>query len=221
MALELSCWLNDFSYVLQSTIYLYGLLTPLIFSRIFYPSIYQIFEKCLSVVEEASTQISKQRSRVVQENIYHMIVCISYYMSQYLQQNDELKLSSLINQIGKKFLSNSTAASTTNELTGAEQGSTPDPPAQVELSDEIAEQLIPKVHHASVHNEELKALERFVARERTPHSILTGNEEPSIVYTFINTTTARQGYKEGRRSTSSPSSILISRFLQYKNFENE
>lgn len=201
MALDLSCWLNDFSYVLQSVIYLYGLLTPLIFSKIFYPPIYQIFEKCLSVVEEASTQISKQRSRVVQENIYHMIICISYYMSQYLQQNDEIKLSHLINQIAKKFLSSSTASSQMNEVTGIDQGSTADLPAQVELSDEMAEQLVPKMHHSSVHNEELKALERFVAREKAPHSILTGSEEPSIVYTFINSMTARQGYKEGRKST--------------------
>ena len=57
----------------------------------------QIFEKCLSVLEEIAPQIAKQRSRIIQENIYHMIACITYYMSQYLQQNDEIKLSSLDN----------------------------------------------------------------------------------------------------------------------------
>jgi hypothetical protein len=130
-----------------------------------------------------------------------MIACITYYMSQYLQQNDEIKLSNLINQIGKKFLSSSPSTSQTttysNEMNTGEQLSTTGTQGQITLSDDISEQLIPKMHHSSIHNEELKALERFVARERTPHAILTGNEEPTIVYTFINATAARQSYKEG------------------------
>ena len=189
MALEVACWLNDPSYALQAIIYLYGLLTPLIFSKIFYPSIYQIFERCLAVAEEIAAQVSKQRSRLVQENIYHMIACISYYMSQYLQQNDEIKLSQLINQVGKKFLSTTIPSTEFNEQ--ASMGL---------LSDDIAEQVIPKAQQASIHNEELKALERFVARERAPHSILTGSEEATVVYNFIHTTTAKQGYKEGHFS---------------------
>lgn len=198
VALEVACWLNDPSYALQSVIYLYGLLTPLVFSRIYYPSIYQIFERCLAVAEEISAQISKQRSRLVQENIYHMIACISYYMSQYLQQNDEVKLSQLINQVGKKFLSTSIPVSNMIQASGGDPAATGDLQGSSTLPDEIAEQLIPKVHHASIHNEELKALERFVARERVPHSILTGSEEATVVYNFVNATSAKQGYKEGK-----------------------
>lgn len=135
-----------------------------------------------------------------------MIACMTYYMSQYLQQNDEIKLSNLVNQIGKKFLSTTTTTAQqpsqttvhTNETNTNEQLSTPGPQGQHALSEEIAEQLIPKAQQASLHNEELKALERFIARERTPHTILTGNEEPTIVYTFINATPARQSYKEGK-----------------------
>ena len=176
----------------------------MIFLKIFYSSINEIFEKCLSVLEEISQHITKQRSRITQENIHHMIACITYYMSQYLQENDEPKLSNLINQIGKKFLSNlpsiqQTSQTTTysNDVNIGEQASTAGTQGQIALSDDITEQLIPKMHHSTIHNEELKALERFVTRERTPHAILTGNEEPTIVYTFINATSARQSYKEG------------------------
>jgi GTPase Era involved in 16S rRNA processing len=126
-------------------------------------------------------------------------------MSQYLQQNDEIKLSNLINQIGKKFLSSiptsqQTSQTTThsNETNPTEQTSPTDTPGQMALSDEIVEQLLPKAHQSAIHNEELKALERFLARDRTAHTILTGNEEPPIVYTFINATPARQSYKEGK-----------------------
>ncbi|CAF3330500.1 unnamed protein product [Rotaria sp. Silwood1] len=212
IALELSCWLNDPYYALQSIIYLYGLLTPLIFYKIFYSSINQIFEKCLSVFEEISQQITKQRTRITQDNIHHMIACISYYMSQYLQQNDEIKLSNLINQIGKKFLSSmpttqqiSQTTTNTNDTNIPEQIATSGAQGQIALSDDIAEQLIPKAHYSTIHNEELKALERFVARERTPHTILTGNEDPTTVYTFINATSARQSYKEVQKFRKRPS----------------
>jgi hypothetical protein len=123
-------------------------------------------------------------------------------MSQYLQQNDEIKLSNLINQIGKKFLSNTPTTQQTSQTTThtnkTEQLSTSADQGQNVLSDDIAEQLMPKIHQTSVHNEELKALERFIARERTAHTILTGNEDATIVYTFINATPARQSYKEGK-----------------------
>ncbi|CAM2697277.1 unnamed protein product [Rotaria socialis] len=208
IALELSCWLNDPNYALQSIVYLYGLLTPLIFYKIFYPSANQIFEKCISVFEEISQQVSKQRSRSVQDNIHHMIACMSYYMSQYLQQNDEIKLSNLINQIGKKILSSiptsQQTATNTNDVNVSEQLSLAGPQAPIELPDDIAEQVTPKVHFATVHNEELKALERFVARERTPHTILTGNEDATIVSTFINATSAKQGYKEVQKFRKRP-----------------
>jgi hypothetical protein len=130
-----------------------------------------------------------------------MIACITYYMSQYLLQNDEIKLSNLVNQLGKKFLSNTSptqqTATNTNDTNTEGQITTPVTQGQVSLSDEAAEQLIPKTH-SSIHNEELKALERFVARERTPHQILTGNEDATIVYTFVSATSARQSYKEGK-----------------------
>ena len=138
-----------------------------------------------------------------------MIACVTYYMSQYLQQNDEVKLSALINQIGKKFLSTiSTSQQTSqttmhsNEMGSTEQISPSDTPGQLVLSDEIAEQLIPKAQQSSVHNEELKALERFVTKERAAHALLTGNEDGSIVSTYINATSPRQSYKEGNLSLS-------------------
>ena len=205
IALELSCWLNDSNYALQSIIYLYGLLTPLIFYKIFYPSVEQVFEKCLSILEEITPQLAKQRSRTIQDNIHHMIACMTYYMSQYLQQNDELKLSSLINQIGKKFLSTtSTPQQVSQTTTHSSEGNPTDQisaggiQGQTVLPDDIAEQLMPKAQQSTIHNEELKALERFIARERLAHMILTGNEDSNIVYTFINATSARQSYKEGK-----------------------
>lgn len=134
-------------------------------------------------------------------------------MSQYLQQNDEIKLSILINQIGKKFLSSmptaqqiAHAASNTNEHI-QDQSSTSMAAGHIELSDEIGEQIMPKFHTSTVHNEELKALERFVARERTPHTILTGNEDAAVVYTFINATAAKQSYKEGKRKRFNKNTI--------------
>ena len=178
----------------------------MIFYKIFHSSVNQVFERCIAVLEEIAQQISKQRSHTIEENIQHMIACVTYYMSQYLQQNDEIKLSILINQIGKKFLmtmptSQQTSQTTlhSNETNSMEQISPADTPAgQVVLSDEIAEQLMPKMQQNSVHNEELKALERFVAKERAAHTLLTGNEDGLVVYTYINATSPRQSYKEGK-----------------------
>ena len=197
MALELSCWLNDASYALQSIIYLYGLLTPFVFHKIFYPPIYEIFERCLSVLEEIAPQVNKQRSRAIQENVQHMIACISYYTSQYLHRINDTKLSQLLTQIGKKFLTQSTS-SKANLRQPDDQPAITETQGQMTLPDNIAEQLIPKMHTTSVHNEELKALERFVARERTQHIILTGNEEPAAVFAFIQNTPPRQAYKESK-----------------------
>lgn len=166
----------------------------------------QVFERCVAVLEEITQHISKQRSRIVQENIQHMIACITYYMSQYLQKNNEIKLSDLINQIGKKFLysiatsqqTSQTSLPSKDEAKDSENATPAGTPGQLILPDDVAEQLMPKSYQAAVNNEELKALERFVARERTAHALLTGNEEPNVVYTFINATPARQSYKEGK-----------------------
>ena len=197
MALELSCWLSDASYALQSMIYLYGLLTPFVFHKIYYPPIYEIFERCLSVLEEIAPQVNKQRSPAIQENVQHMIACISYYTSQYLYQINDTRLSQLLTQVGKKFLTHATP-SKTNVRQLDDQPAITETQGQMTLPDNIAEQLIPKMHTTSVHNEELKALERFVARERTQHIILTGNEEPAAVFAFIQNTPPRQAYRESR-----------------------
>lgn len=159
------------------------------------------------MLEEIAQQISRQRSHSTEENIQHMIACVTYYMSQYLQQNDEMKLSVLINQVGKKFLTTIPTSQQTSQTTmhSTEMGSTEhlspsDTPGQLVLPEEIAEQLIPKAQQSSVHNEELKALERFVAKERAAHALLTGNEDGNVVTTFINATSPRQSYKEGNLS---------------------
>lgn len=157
-----------------------------------------------------------------------MIACVTYYMSQYLQQNDEVKLSALINQIGKKFLSTIPTSQQTsqttmhsNEMGSTEQISPSDTPGQLVLSDEIAEQLIPKAQQSSVHNEELKALERFVAKERAAHALLTGNEDGNIVSTYINATSPRQSYKESNVTLIFRCHDLHYSFdFQCKNFAN-
>ncbi|CAF0806939.1 unnamed protein product [Adineta steineri] len=203
IALELSSWLNDSQYTLQSVIYLYGLLTPLIFYKIFYPSIHYVFDKCLAVLEEISQQITKQRLRITQENIYHMIACMTSYISQYLQQNNQIKLSILINQIGKKILSTIIAIQT-NDMNRGDQTSAVGTQGPTILSDEIAESIMPKSYYAQIHNEELKALELFVAKERNTQASLSGNEEAPVVYNFINTTSVQHSYKEIQKFRKRP-----------------
>jgi hypothetical protein len=149
------------------------------------------------VLEEISQQITKQRLRITQENIYHMIVCMTNYISQYLQQNGDSKLSNLINQVGKRILS-IILITQTNDMNRAEQSSASDTRGQTILSDDIAEQLMPKGYHAIMHNEELKALERFVARERNTLTALTGNEEAAFVFNFISSTSAQHSYRESK-----------------------
>lgn len=176
-------------------IYLYGLLTPLIFHRIFFSSLQHIFDKCLAVLEEISPHIAKQRTRLAQENLYHMIACITAYLTQYLRDNNELQMSTVVQQIGKRILSTMTSAQA-NESSRAGQSSASGAHGPTILSDEAAEQIMPKSYYAAIHNEELKALERFVAKERNTQAALSGNEEPATVFSFINTTSALHAYKE-------------------------
>ncbi|KAF4791553.1 hypothetical protein TURU_129343 [Turdus rufiventris] len=82
VAIELSNWLNDASYTLQSVVQCYGLLAPLIYHKIFSVPVVQILIKCLATLQEIPSAILQRRQEGCYESIQHMITCTSYHTAK-------------------------------------------------------------------------------------------------------------------------------------------
>uniref|UniRef100_H0ZED7 Cilia and flagella associated protein 54 n=1 Tax=Taeniopygia guttata TaxID=59729 RepID=H0ZED7_TAEGU len=102
VAIELSNWLNDPSYILQSVVQCYGLLAPLIYHKIFLVPVVQILIKCLAVLQEIPSATLQRRQEGYYESIQHMIACASYHTV--LHSWKEYELSAVIINYGKKLL---------------------------------------------------------------------------------------------------------------------
>uniref|UniRef100_A0A8C0UUS3 Cilia and flagella associated protein 54 n=1 Tax=Cyanistes caeruleus TaxID=156563 RepID=A0A8C0UUS3_CYACU len=102
VAIELSNWLNNASYTLQSVVQCYGLLAPLIYHKIFLVPVVQILIKCLAVLQEIPSATLQRRQEGCYESIQHMIACTSYHTV--LHSWKEYELAVIIINYGKNLL---------------------------------------------------------------------------------------------------------------------
>ncbi|XP_069048817.1 cilia- and flagella-associated protein 54 isoform X2 [Lepisosteus oculatus] len=206
VALDLALWLNDSSVALQAVVECYGLLAPIIYHRIPSDSVVEVLMKCLAVLQELPGVFRQKRSVPVQESLQHMVACMTYYMAKVLRSCQEYRLASAVIDMGKKLLLEST------ESSGSTLGVQNKPPiaeeqgAQRERSQKRPAAMQPEEEM----NEQLKALEASVLKTRRLGTILhqdtnswnkgvlelTGQEEPSVLYSVIATYQLKSAYKE-------------------------
>ncbi|XP_010006376.1 PREDICTED: uncharacterized protein CFAP54 [Chaetura pelagica] len=82
VAIELSNWLNNARYTLQSVVQCYGLLAPIIYHKISSVQVVQILIKCLAVLQEIPSATLQRRQAGCYESIQHMIACTSFYTAK-------------------------------------------------------------------------------------------------------------------------------------------
>uniref|UniRef100_A0ABM5GFE7 Cilia- and flagella-associated protein 54 isoform X1 n=1 Tax=Pogona vitticeps TaxID=103695 RepID=A0ABM5GFE7_9SAUR len=201
VAIELSNWLNDVHYALQSVVYCYGLIAPLVYHKIPSEPVIQIIIKCLTVVQEIPNTILQRRPRSCYESIQHMIACCCFYTAKILRSWKEYELAIFVINCGKKLLDSSQTAS---QMAIAEEG-----------ADEIPEDEAPskrlKAQIAAVEkvNENLEALESNLLKLTKPGQELTGDEDSFLLYPVVSNWQTKSAFKEVMKFKKSP------RFLEY------
>ncbi|XP_072204292.1 cilia- and flagella-associated protein 54 [Excalfactoria chinensis] len=189
VAIELSSFLNDASYALQSVVQCYGLLAPLIYHKISAVPVVQILIKCLAVLEEIPGAILQRRQEGCYESIQHMIACTSFYTAKVLRSWKEYELAVVIINYGKKWLGSS--QTTTPGLPGA---------TETEETHRIKNISAKTSHLAAMEKatENLSALESNLLRLTQPArgSKLAGQEDPFFLYPIISCWTSNNAYRE-------------------------
>ncbi|XP_025022532.1 cilia- and flagella-associated protein 54, partial [Python bivittatus] len=203
VAVELSNWLNDVHYALQSVVNCYGLIAPLIYHKIPSKPIIQIIIKCLTVLQEIPTIILQRKSTECFDSIQHMIACSCFFTAKILRSWKEYELAIVIINYGKKLLDCSQATSQV-AITG-------------EGADEVLEEVTSispkrlKGQMAAVEkvNENLEVLESILLRLTKAGQELTGEEDPLFLYPVVSNWQSKNAYKEVLKFKKN------SRFLEY------
>uniref|UniRef100_A0A8C4TSV1 Cilia and flagella associated protein 54 n=1 Tax=Falco tinnunculus TaxID=100819 RepID=A0A8C4TSV1_FALTI len=192
VAIELSNWLNDASYTLQSVVQCYGLLAPIIYHKISSVPVVQILIKCLAVLQEIPSAILQRRQAGCYESIQHMIACTSFYAAKVLRSWKEYELAVIIVNYGKKLLNSSTTTSPC--LSGAMK-------TEETHTNKGVKTTSAKTSHLAAMakaTENLSALESNLLRLTKPaHGLeLTGQEDPLFLYPVISCWTPNSAYRE-------------------------
>ncbi|XP_063252340.1 cilia- and flagella-associated protein 54 isoform X2 [Prinia subflava] len=191
VAIELSNWLNDASYTLQSVVQCYGLLAPLIYHKIFLVPVVQILIKCLAVLQEIPCATLQRRQEGSYVSFQHMIACTSYHIAKVLHSWKEYELAEIIINYGKKLLispavSPSLSGDVKTEETHTGKGGK-------NFSSRAC-------HLAAVAKaaENLSALESSLLKltEPGPGKQLTGKEYPLFLYPVISCWPSERAYRE-------------------------
>ncbi|XP_053799690.1 cilia- and flagella-associated protein 54 isoform X3 [Vidua chalybeata] len=188
-AIELSNWLNDPSYALQSVVQCYGLLAPLIYHKIFLVPVVQILIKCLAVLQEIPSATLQRRQEGCYESIQHMIACASYHTAKVLRSWKEYELSAVIINYGKKLLiSPGVSPGQSGDVKTEEIGT------GKERRSSRASHLAAMAKAA----ENLNTLESSLLKltEPGPGTQLTGKESPLFLYPVISCWTSERAYRE-------------------------
>ncbi|XP_054672267.1 cilia- and flagella-associated protein 54 isoform X4 [Grus americana] len=192
VAIELSNWLNDASYTLQSVVQCYGLLAPIIYHKISSVPVVQILIKCLAVLQEIPSATLQRRQAGCYESIQHMIACTSFYTAKVLRSWKEYELAVIIVNYGKKLLDSSPTTSAC--LSGAMKTE------ETHTSEEVKTTSAKTSHLAAMEKatENLSALESNLLRLTKPAygSELTGQEDPLFLYPVISCWTSNSAYRE-------------------------
>ncbi|XP_041330192.1 cilia- and flagella-associated protein 54 [Pyrgilauda ruficollis] len=217
VAIELSNWLNDPSYALQSVVQCYGLLAPLIYHKIFLVPVVQILIKCLAVLQEIPSAALQRREEGCYESIQHMIACASYHTAKVLHSWKEYELSAIIINYGKKLLI----------LPGVSPGQSGD--VKTEKTHTGKERRSSRASHLAAMAkaaENLNSLESslFKLTEPGPGKQLTGKESPLLLYPVISCWTSESAYREvlkfrGQRRFLEFFVQLLRRVLNEEKFE--
>ncbi|XP_051639987.1 cilia- and flagella-associated protein 54 isoform X3 [Manacus candei] len=192
VAIELSSWLNDGSYTLQSVVQCYGLLAPLIYHKISSVPVVQILIKCLAVLQEIPSDILQRRQEGCYESIQHMIACTSFYTAKVLRSWKEYGLAVIIINYGKKLLNSSPTVSLC--LSGAMKTEETHTSKEVKASPSRASHLAAMAKAT----ENLSTLESDLLRLTEPArgSQLTGKEYPLFLYPVISCWKSDLAYRE-------------------------
>ncbi|XP_031963144.1 cilia- and flagella-associated protein 54 isoform X1 [Corvus moneduloides] len=189
VAIELSNWLNDASYSLQSVVQCYGLLAPLIYHKIFLVPVVQILIKCLAVLQEIPSATLQSRQEGCYESIQHMIACISYHTAKVLHSWKEYELAVIIINYGKKLLISPTVSLSLSGDVKTKEAHTGKEKCSSRAS-----------HLAAVAKatENLSTLETSLLKltEPGPGTQLTGQESPLFLYPVISCWTSERAYRE-------------------------
>ncbi|XP_026548471.1 cilia- and flagella-associated protein 54 [Notechis scutatus] len=201
VAVELSNWLNDVHYALQSVVNCYGLIAPLIYHKIPSKPVIQIIIKYLKVLQEIPTIIFQRKSTGCFDSIQHMIACSCYFTAKILHLWKEYELAVVIINYGKKLLD---CSQTPSQAAIAGEG-----------ADEILEEEIPskrlRGHMGGVGkvNENLEVLENMLLKLIKAGQDLTGEEDPLFLYPVVTNWQPKTAYREVLKFKKN------SRFLEY------
>nr|XP_060633260.1 cilia- and flagella-associated protein 54 [Anolis sagrei ordinatus] len=200
-AIDLSNWLNDVNYVLQSVVYCYGLIVPMVYHRIPSEPVIQIIIKCLTVLHEIPNTTLQKRSASCFDSIQHMIACLCFFTVKILRSWKEYELAIVVINYGKKLLDSS---QTKSQLTEAG-----------EEIEEIIDNTLPtkrlkaQIAAAEKVNENLEALESNLLRLIKPGQDLTGEEDSLFLYPVVANWQTKFALKEVMKFKRNP------RFLEY------
>ncbi|XP_053108413.1 cilia- and flagella-associated protein 54 isoform X2 [Hemicordylus capensis] len=195
VAVELSNWLNDVHYSLQSVVNCYGLIAPLIYHKIASEPVIQIIIKCLSVIQEIPCSTLQRKSAACYDSIQHMIACSCFFSVKVLRTWKEYELAIVIINYGKKLLDSS-------QVAVGERG-------DEMLDDEISTKRHKSLAAAEKVNENLEALENNLLRLTKPGQELTGEEDALLLFPVVTNWQTRNAFREVLKFKKSP------RFLEY------
>ncbi|XP_034258808.1 LOW QUALITY PROTEIN: cilia- and flagella-associated protein 54 [Pantherophis guttatus] len=199
VAVELSNWLNDVHYALQSVVNCYGLVAPLIYHKIPSKALIQIIIKYLIVLQEIPTIVFQRKSTGCFDGIQHMIACSCFFTAKILRLWKEYELAIVIINYGKRLLDCSQAPSQVT-ITG-------------EGADEILEEEIPskrlRAGTVAKVSENLEVLENMLLRLIKAGQDLTGEEDPLFLYPVVSNWQPKTAYREVLKFKKN------SRFLEY------
>ncbi|KAM6301684.1 cilia- and flagella-associated protein 54 [Podargus strigoides] len=200
VAIELSNWLNDASYTLQSVVQCYGLLAPIIYHKISSVPVVQILIKCLAVLQEVPSATLQRRQEGCYESIQHMIACTSFYTAKALRSWKEYELAVIIVNYGKRLLH----CSPTTSPCLSEAMKTEETHTSIEVKTTSSQ----SSHLAAMEKatENLRALESSLLKLTNPasRSELTGQEDPLFLYPVVSCWTADSAYKEVMKFSNKP-----------------
>ncbi|XP_039375457.1 cilia- and flagella-associated protein 54 isoform X5 [Mauremys reevesii] len=207
VAIELSNWLNDANYALQSVVQCYGLLAPIIYHKIASVPVVQILIKCLTILQEVPSSTLQRKQTGCYESIQHMIACSSFYTAQVLRSWKEYELALIIINYGKKLLDSSQTSHGQSKFNSIEEMQV-DTETEDESPYSKKKSQVAAVEKAA---ENLAALESNLLKLTRPGTgpEITGQEDPFFLYPIISCWTTKNAYREVMKFRKKP------RFLEF------
>ncbi|KAH9512479.1 Cilia- and flagella-associated protein 54 [Bulinus truncatus] len=200
VAVELAGWLNEPALALQAVVQIYGLLAPILFHKIPSLAVIQVLQRCHAVLQEIPPGLIQRRHGLIGDALNHMIACITFRLAKTLRSWGQNALADNILDDGKRLLKPEPESKIIEPLTKVDE-----PPAselqKVKKQPQSAASAPskPKEEKLPPENEELRALEAHMLslqKAAASELELSGNENPSILHSYISYMPSVQAYKE-------------------------